>query len=82
MTSKQHWTKQIKRDREAFEIALIKALAALEGLGEDRLNKERRCPWGGDGSIAYRTCAEEIARIGKAFADSIKSELAEKGIYL
>ena len=80
--TKRHWTHQIKRDREAFELALIKALTALEGLGEDRLEKERRCPWGGDGSIAYRTCAEEISRIGKSFADAIKSELAEKGIYL
>lgn len=73
-----HWTKQIKIENAALKAALDEALSALRSLGDSRLDKERICPWGGEGSIAYTTCAEEVSRIGRAVADTIQQGLDER----
>jgi hypothetical protein len=79
--TKTHWTTELKRENAALREALAEATKELRALGEGRLAKARRCPdQDACCDMAYRTCAEEVSRIGAAVVDRIRERMAEHGV--
>jgi len=76
-----HWTKQLKTENAALRAALDIATAALRNIPQSRLNKEAAFPHeDGAQGLAYRTCAEEVDRLGLAALTLINDKLAEAGV--
>ena len=75
-----HWTQDLKAENAALREALGVATMALRMIPQSRLDKERGCPEGGEGGLAYIRCAEEVDRLGLAALDQINATLAEAGI--
>jgi len=76
-----HWITEMKAENIVLRQALEDAIGELRALGEDRLTKARRFPdQDACCDMAYRTCAEEVGRLGASAADRIRERMVEQGV--
>ena len=86
--NKVHWTATIRAENAALREALELALDALADIPASRLVKMARFPYVGDPAVdgamglAYKTCAEESARMAESARSQVLSHLAERGVGL
>lgn len=80
MTSKTHWTHDLKAENVALRKALEMAMIALLDIPRSRIEKEQNCPHqDAEMGQAYRTCAEESLHRGRDRHSEILDFLAERG---
>lgn len=77
-----HWTQEIKRENAALKQALLAVLHEDKMAVASRLTKERDCPAGGEYSLGYLTCANEVTMRMNEAHGRVSDVLLEAGIIL